>query len=332
MQAFLERLKDDKPMIYDGGFGTELFVRGIELANSALANELHPEAVVDIHLNYIQAGADAIGTNTFVVSPLHLDMAGKDADEAVSLTKLAVEHAKAAVEKSGKEIYIAGSVGPSPGAIEADSGDTTFGIANSLVRDAHERVIGALAEAGVDFLSIETMFSAKEAVIVVDIARKTGLPLAVNMTFKYTSNRRTKEVIYRTDWGHSAADLLDILASGEFSGGDNLLDDVHLFGLNCGAEQRRSEHSGMPYAVNGIRQIQEAMNERGIEARRLMAYPNAGMPKLDEKHRTYYSQTPETMAAHLPELIEAGAYLIGGCCGTTPAHIRAFRKVVDSQA
>ena len=329
MKTFLERLKEPEPMIYDGGFGSQLFARGIELANSALANELHPEAVVDIHSSYIKAGADVIGTNTFVVSPLHLEMAGKSAAEAEQLVKMAVEHARAAIEKSGKDAYIAGSVGPSPGAIEADSGDTDFGIANEAVRDAHERVVNALVEAGVDFFSIETMFSAKEAAIAVDIARKTDVPIAVNLTYKYTKDRRTGNVIYKTDWGHSVADLLQILTEGEFSKGDNLLDDVHLLGLNCGAETRRSEHSGMPYATNGVQQLRETMDEKGFEPKRIMAYPNAGMPLLDENHRTYYSQTPEEMAGHVPELIEAGAYLIGGCCGTGPAHISALREAVD---
>ena len=73
---FQERLKSDEPILYDGGFGSQLFARGIELANSALANELHPTSVIDIHSDYINAGAEAIGTNTFVASPLHLEMAG----------------------------------------------------------------------------------------------------------------------------------------------------------------------------------------------------------------------------------------------------------------
>ena len=63
-----------------------------------------------------------------------------------------------------------------------------------------------------------------------------------------------------------------------------------------------------------------------------MAYPNAGMPQLDENHRTYYSQAPEEMVSHVPELIDEGAYLIGGCCGTTPVHIKAFRHAIDSHS
>lgn len=325
-----ERLKQPKPLLYDGGFGSQLFARGIELPNSTVANELHPEDVVGIHCAYIEAGADAIGTNTFVGSTLHLKMAGKDPAGCDRLARAAVAHAKAAVERSGKETYIAGSLGPSPGAIEADSGDTTFGIANHLAREAHQRLAGALAEAGVDFFCVETMFSAREAALAVDVVRRFGLPVAVNLTYKYTLDRSSGKVTYRTDWGHSAPDLLEVFSSGEYSGGDNLLEQVDLLGLNCGAEPRREEHTGMPYAIQGVRELREAMASRGMEPKRMMAYPNAGMPQLDDNLRSYYTQTPEEMAGHLPGLLKEGAYFIGGCCGTTPAHIRAFRKVLEA--
>ncbi len=330
MISLTERLKQPTPLIYDGGFGSELFARGIELPNSSVANELNPEDVLSIHCAYIEAGADAIGTNTFVGSTLHLKMAGRDVAGCDRLARAAVKHARAAVERSEKETYIAGSLGPSPGAIEADSGDTTFGIANHRVREAHQRLADALAEGGVDFFCIETMFSAKEAAIAADVARQYGLPIAINLTYKYTQDRDSGKVTYKTDWGHSANDLLEALSGGEFSGGDNLLDHVDLLGLNCGAEPRREEHTGMPYAINGIRELQEAMAARQTEPKRMMAYPNAGMPRLDDQLRSYYTQTPEEMARHLPSLLEEGAYFIGGCCGTTPAHIRAFRSALDA--
>ena len=329
MKIFLDRLADGKPMIYDGGFGSELFARGIELTNSALANELHPDAVTDIHSVYIKAGADAIGTNTFVASTLHLEMAGKDKSEADKIVRSAVEHAKGAVEQSGKSVYIGGTIGPSPGAIEADSGDVDFGIPDAVVREAHERLADILAEGGVDFFCIETMFSAKEAAIAVDVVRKFGLPIALNLTYKFTKDRSTGKVIYRTDWGHSAADLLEILSGGEFANGDNLLDHVHILGLNCGAESRRRDHTGMPYAINGIRQLKEAMEVKAIPPKRMMAYPNAGMARLDKNHRTYYEQAPEEMTSYLPDVLEAGAYFIGGCCGTGPSHIKAFREAIS---
>lgn len=329
MKTFLERLEDPEPLVFDGGFGTELFIRGIELTNSALANELHPDAVADIHSVYIEAGANVVGTNTFVASFPHLEMAGKDASGSDKLVRLAVKHAKTAIEKSGKEIYIAGSIGPLPGAIEADSGDTEFGIANDIARDAHERVATALAEEGVDFFCIETMFSSKEAALATDVIRKLGLPIAVNSIYKYTKDKATENVIYRTDWGHSAEDLLEIFSSGELSNGDDLLDAVNILGVNCGAESRREEHTGMPYAINGVRNFKEAMEKKGIRPKRLMAYPNAGKAHLDNKHRTYYTQSPEEMVSYLPELFKAGAYIIGGCCGTGPAHIKEFRDFVN---
>ncbi len=330
MKPFRERLKSDTPILFDGGFGSQLFARNIELANSALANKLHPNDVVGIHLDYIKAGADAIGTNTFVVSPLHLQMAGQDKSDAQKLTKLAVQHTKDAIEESNKDIYIAGSVGPSPGAIEADSGDTIFGIANDEVREAHKLVINTLAESGVDFLCLETMFSAKEAAIAVDIARETELPIAINMTYKCTTDRKTGEVIYKTDWGHSASDLLQILASGEFSKGDSLINSIDIIGLNCGAETKQSEHSGMPYAINGTQQLHDTFTTLGINGIQMMAYPNAGMPELDKNYETVYTQSADEMKTYIPELIAAGAYIIGGCCGTTPEHIKAFRQVIDA--
>ena len=332
MKPFLDRIAEDRPLLYDGGFGTELFVRGIELANSALANELYPDIVTDIHFDYIEAGSEAIGTNTFVASYPHLEMAGKDASESDGLIQLSVEHARAAIERSGREIYLVGSIGPLPGAIEADSGDTEFGIANSIARDAHERVGSALAEGGVDFFCVETMFSAKEAALAVNELRQFGLPIAVNLTYKYTKDRSTGEVIYKTDWGHSAADLLEILAGGAQSEGRDLLEHVQIVGLNCGAESRRDEHTGMPYAITGIGQLKQAMEARPETPKRMMAYPNAGKARLDKQHRTYYANTPEEMAAFVPDLLEAGANFIGGCCGTGVAHIRAFREAMERVA
>jgi methionine synthase I (cobalamin-dependent) len=329
MKSFLERLQDPAPIVFDGGFGSQLFLRGIQLTNSALANELYPEAVVAIHGDYIEAGAEAIETNTFVASPLHLAMAERDADQAEELVRLAVRHARRAVEESGKPVYVAGSIGPSPGAIEADAGGVDFGIANAAVREAHQRVVGAMAEEGVDFFCIETMFSAKEAAMAAEAARQTGLPIALNLTYKYTRDRKSGAEVYRTDWGHSAGDLLDILVGGEFSNGVDLLGHTQVLGLNCGAEPTRAEHTGMPYAISGVRQLRQALEERGLGGVRFMAFPNAGLPRLDKDRKTtHYPHSPEEMAAKAGELLGEGAYLIGGCCGTTPAHIRALRAAL----
>jgi methionine synthase I (cobalamin-dependent) len=325
--TFLERLQGPEPILYDGGFGTELFARGIELTNSSLACESHPDAVLDIHQAYLKAGAELLHTNTFVASSLHLAMADADADSCL-IAAHAAQLAKQAVAESDSPAWVAGSLGPSPGAIEADSGDTVFGIPDDKVRQAHTQVAAALAGEGVDLFVIETMFSAKEAALAVDVARQHGLPIALNLTYKYTKDRKSGEIIYRTDWGHSAADMLDILAGGEMSAsGDNLLEAVDIFGLNCGAEQSRTEHTGMSYAVTGVEQLSSALLERGVTDKHMMAYPNAGMPALI-KGKPVYSETPETMVALIPDLVDAGAAIIGGCCGTTPEHIRTFKSAL----
>jgi len=258
-------------------------------------------------------------------------MAGVDSGEVNRLVRQAVAYARAAIEREEKEAYIAGSVGPSPGAIEADAGGVDFGIPNDAVRAAHERVIWELADAGVDFLTVETMFSANEAVLIVDIARRTGLPIAVNLTGRYNRDRKTGGFTYRTDWGHGAAELLSVLGGENLLGIEDVLPYVQILGFNCGAESDREDHCGMPYAINGVRQFGEAMEEAGVSGKRLMAYPNAGLPKLDKNQKTYYSQTPEEMIAYVSDLLDAGAYFIGGCCGTGPDHIRGFRAAVDAR-
>ena len=323
-------LASDRVLLYDGGFGTELFARGVDLPNSSLANELHPDAVRQVTRAYIEAGSDLVQSNTFVASPLHLAMAGRSAEDSAAIVGASVRLAREAVEEGGRPVHVAGSIGPSPGAIEADAGDTTFGIPDVQVREAHRLVAGALASAGADLLCIETMFSATEAAIAVDEARAFGLPVAVNLTLKYTRDRKSRATVYRTDWGHSCADLLDLLASGRYAAdGCDLLPFVDVIGVNCGAEQRRAEHTGMPYAAEAIRQMQSALAERGIAGKRLMAYPNAGMPKI-VAGATHYDHTPEHMASHAPEVVAAGATIVGGCCGTGPEHIRAMRAALVS--
>ena len=328
MKSIRDLLAHRGLLLYDGGFGTELFARGVDLPNSSLATELHPDVVRQVTHAYIEAGSDLVQTNTFVASPLHLAMAGRSAGDSAAIVGEAVRLARQAVDDAGRPVFVAGSIGPSPGAIEADAGDTTFGIPDVQVREAHRLVAGTLASAGADLLCIETMFSATEAAIAVDEARAFGLPVAVNLTLKYTRDRKSGATVYRTDWGHSCADLLDLLASGRYAAdGCDLLPFVDVVGVNCGAEQRRAEHTGMPYAAEAIRQMQSALAERGITGKRLMAYPNAGMPRI-VAGATHYDHTPELMASGAMEVVAAGASVVGGCCGTGPEHIRAIRAAL----
>lgn len=329
MISFREALSIGKLLIYDGGFGTELFALGVDLPNSSLANECRQDAVRRVTASFIEAGSEIVQTNTFVASPLHLRMAGRDADSTRSIVSSGVRLARDAIMSSGRSIYISGSMGPSPGAIETDAGDTLFGIPNLQVRESHRIVAEMLAEEGVDLLCIETMFSAKEAAIAVDEARAFNLPIAVNLTLKYTRDRRNGTTVYRTDWGHSPGDLLDFLASGRYaSNGEDLIPFIDVIGVNCGAEQRHADHTGMPYAIGAIGQLSCALADRGITGKTLMAYPNAGMPRLVDG-TTIYDHNPERMASLAPDLIASGVSIIGGCCGVGPTHIRAIHKALS---
>ena len=111
-----------------------------------------------------------------------------------------------------------------------------------------------------------------------------------------------------------------------------MLPFVQLLGLNCGAESSREDHSGMAYAIEGTQQTAAALAAHGCADMKLVAYPNAGLPKMDRQtQETYYLQGPDDMAARLDDLCDAGAWLIGGCCGTSPDHIRAFRAGLDGR-
>ena len=251
-------------------------------------------------------------SNTFVASPLHLEMANHDADNAETLVTSAVEIARAAADASDSDVYVAGSIGPSPGAIEADAGGTDFGIPNQKVRDAHERVAEKMAEAGIDLFCLETMFSVIEATIAVDVVRQFNLPIAVNCTYKYTKDRATGEIVYKTDWGHSVASLLDLLSGGEYSDGVNLLDSVQVLGLNCGTN------------IDMARALAAVQRYRECSALPIMAQPNAGQPVL-QNLKVIYNQAPDEMAAQAGDMLEAGVAILGACCGSTPAHIAGLR-------
>ena len=190
-----ERLKQPKPLLYDGGFGSQLFARGIELPNSSVANELHPEDVVGIHCGLYRSRSRCHRHQHLRgVHPAPQD--GRERPRRVRPVGQGRGGARQGRggEKRQGDLY-RGLAGTLPGSHRKPTAATpTFGIANHLVRDAHRRLADALAEGGVDFFCIETMFSAREASIAADVARQYGLPVAVNLTYKYTQDRRSGKV------------------------------------------------------------------------------------------------------------------------------------------
>jgi homocysteine S-methyltransferase len=282
--------------------GTVLYARGIFI--NRCYDELNisdPGLILSIHEEYLQSGAELLETNTFGANRFRLarhGMAGKVAEinvAGVKLARQAVEHLK---DKQAGEAWVAGSVGPLGVRLEP-LGKTGLDEA----RAAFSEQIHALAGAGVDLLILETMPALNEAREALIAAHETApdLPVLVMVTVDDESNcldgaSPAQAAALLTEWGANA------------------------IGVNCS--------TGPTTVLTAI----EAM--RGATTLPLAAMPNAGMPRAVEG-RNIYLCSPEYMASFARKAIAAGAQIVGGCCGTTPNHIRAMRsamRAIDAQA
>jgi methionine synthase I (cobalamin-dependent)/5,10-methylenetetrahydrofolate reductase len=291
-----------RPVLADGAMGTVLNSRGLLI--SKCYDELNlsdPSLILSIHEEYLQAGAEILETNTFGANRMRLARHGLGAKvgeinaAGVRLAREAVEHLR---EKQAGKAWVAGSVGPLGVRLEP-LGKTGLDEA----RAAFAEQIRALAESGVDFLSIETMPALNEAREALFAALETApeLPVLVMVTVDDESNcldgsSPEQAAALLTKWGAAA------------------------IGVNC---------STGPWTVLTAL---EAM--RSATSLPLAAMPNAGLPRAVEG-RNIYLCSPEYMASFARKAIAAGAQLVGGCCGTTPNHIRAMRsamRAIDARA
>lgn len=293
MTPFLDRLQKGNVLVADGALGTMLqkSIQPGECPESVNLTGL--EILEEITRLYLDAGADIIQTNTFGASPMKLADYGLE-DRTEVINERAVRSVRAVV---GDRAYISGSCGPSGRILQpygdADPDDLYSGFL---------RQVQVLIDAGVDVVCIETMTDLREATLAVKAAKSVAAQVPVMATMTFDATPRGFYTIMGTNVAEAAAGL-------QAAGAD-------VIGSNCG--------SGITTMVNVAREFKTTTTLP------LIIQSNAGLPEISGGVLTY-PETPELFAEKTPELIEAGVAIIGGCCGTTPDHIRAVRKVVDSR-
>jgi len=298
MSKFLDLLSGNIPLLADGAMGTVLHGRGVDF--DQCFDELNltdPAVVAEVHREYIEAGAGLILTNTFGANRYKLVRHGLE-DKVVEINKAGVELAKRVVAASFKDIFVAGDVGPL-GVRIAPYGRVSL----EEARSAFAEQITALAEAGADLIVIETvsdLYEIKEAVRAArEVAEKLGieLPVVSSMTF-------TRDDV--TMLGDNPVKVARILAEA----------GTDVIGVNC---------SGGP---SQLLRLLKAMRE-AVPGARLWVKPNAGWPE-QVGGRIMYPAEADYFGEYALSFCQAGASIIGGCCGTTPAHIKSMRAALDA--
>jgi 5-methyltetrahydrofolate--homocysteine methyltransferase len=291
-QSILSRLNKNEILIADGATGTNLILRG--LPGGMLAENWvieQPEKIIRLHTDFIEAGANIILTCTFNGTPIRLK--GSSLDGKVKLVnQKAVELAQSAVGDA--DVYIAGSLGP-VGQLIKPYGPLT----NDEVRMAYAEQAEVLSDSGVDLLVIETQFDFNEIKAAIQGIRSvSSLPLIASIS--YDRGKRTMMGISPTQAGKELENL-----------------PVDAIGINCGHSLEEN--------------LENLVELRPTTKKPIWFKPNAGLPHLDSAGMTVYDVDPEHMGAQAPLWLEAGAQIVGGCCGTTPQHLAQIVKNVKGQ-
>jgi methionine synthase / methylenetetrahydrofolate reductase (NADH) len=289
--AFLDRLHQGTPILFDGGMGTQLYARGIPFERCFdELNVLQPDLVQAVHRAYIAAGAEVVETNTFAANRVRLATYGLE-DRVRDINFRGVKVAREAREVSGEAVFLAGSVS-SIGQPLAPTGIIDPTDATAIFTEQIE----ALLEAGVDLLVLETFSKLDELRAAVHAARAVSADLPIVAEVSVDEEGLTL----------AGATPAEVVRALEQAG-------VDVLGVNCGV--------GPQAALDAI------LAMRAIAMTPLSAMPNAGSP-TNQGGRQMYVSTPEYFADYARRFAEAGVAVIGGCCGTTPAHIAAMRAAL----
>ena len=297
MKKLLHEMIRERPLVGDGAMGTELMLAGLEQGGCGEAwNLTHPERVLEIQKRYVDAGADCLITNTFGGSRIMLRRHGHE-NELVEINRAGARIAREAF--GGKPGFVLGDVGPL-GALLEPYGD----LSAEAARAALEEQCRALVEGGVDAIIIETQTSLEELGLAIEAAKAARAPCIIASLAYDLSMDGT---FYKTMMGVSPEQAAEFV---EESG-------AQIVALNCG--------TGMD--MTGAAVVTRLYREHASLP--VMVQPNAGLPVL-ENLKAVYKQLPEDTARAVPEVLAAGAAIVGSCCGSTPEHTRAIRRRVDA--
>jgi 5-methyltetrahydrofolate--homocysteine methyltransferase len=291
MGKILDRISEGKVLVSDGAWGTFLFEKGLKVQECPESwNLTRPGDVEYIAASYVAAGADLVLTNSFGGSPVKLEPYG------LKEKVYEVNRAAAAISRkaAGREVLVLGSVGP--------TGKMVFmgEIPEEELLQGFEEQARGLADGGADGILVETMSDLQESTLAVRAAKNvTALDVICTFTFE-----KNQDGVFRTMMGTT---VTEAVASALEAG-------AVVIGANCG-----NGTAGMIEIVREIRATYASVP--------VLVHANAGLPVYRDG-KTVFPESPAEMASQVKELIRAGANIIGGCCGTTPDHIREIARIV----
>jgi 5-methyltetrahydrofolate--homocysteine methyltransferase len=299
---FRKALESGGVILFDGAMGTQLTARGV--TPGASASVAASEAVLAIHRAYHEAGANVITTNTFGANKQVLARAG----ESDQLRQYVKESCRLAREATGGG-FIAGDIGPT-GELPYPYGTATMVETAAVFEEAAK----LLAECDVDLFIVETMSDEIEMMLAIHACRTVApmIPIAASMAFdpSLLGGFRTNMGISPVMAANPALNVSPVVATEAMTASE-----ADIIGANCGSVTPEQ-------MAEIVREIRSATDKP------ILIQPNAGVPEL-QAGQTIFRLAPEAFAEGMKRVLEAGTQLVGGCCGTTPEHIRCLRQVVD---